>query len=111
MKKINKEKGAKEKMKTYSLDLMLDKHIGKRGTKKRENFEYELSLDLLGEAIRQAREARNLTQAQLGALVGVQKAQISKLENSMKDARVVTIIRVFHAMQASINFNVTLNRI
>lgn len=111
MKKINKEKGAKEKMKTYSLDLMLDKHIGKRGTKKRENFEYELSLDLLGEAIRQAREARNLTQAQLGALVGVQKAQISKLENSMKDARVETIIRVFHAMQASINFNVTLNRI
>lgn len=111
MKKTNREKVKTKKMKTYSLDHMLDKHIGKRGTKKREDFEYELSLDLLGEAIKRAREARNLTQAQLGALVGVQRAQISKLENSMKDARVETIIRVFHAMKATINFNVTLNRI
>lgn len=63
-------------LKTYSLDEITDKHIGKQGTPKREAFENELRLDLLGEAIRQARIERNLTQEELGRLVGVQKAQI-----------------------------------
>jgi HTH-type transcriptional regulator / antitoxin HipB len=98
----------KEAMKTYSLDEMLDKHIGKLGTPKREAFENELRLDLLGEAIRQARKDRNLTQEQLGLLVGVKKAQISKLENSLTDARFETIIKVFKALNAKVNFHVEL---
>lgn len=97
-----------ERMKTYGLDEMIDKHIGKRGTPKREAFEYELRLDLLGEAIKQARKERHLTQEELGALVGVKKSQISKLENSLTDARFETIIKVFKALNAKINFNVEL---
>ncbi len=95
-------------MKTYSLDEITDKHIGKRGTPKREAFESELRLDLLGEAIKQARKERHLTQEQLGQLVGVKKAQISKLENSLTDARFETILKVFKALNAKINFNVEL---
>lgn len=95
-------------MKTYSLEEITDKHIGKRGTSKREAFENELRLDLLGEAIKQARKQRNLTQEELGRLVGVQKAQISKIENSLTDARFETIIKVFKALNAKINFNVEL---
>jgi HTH-type transcriptional regulator / antitoxin HipB len=95
-------------LKTYSLDEITDKHIGKRGTPKREQFENELRLDLLGEAIKQARKDRNLTQEQLGLLVGVKKAQISKLENSLTDARFETIIKVFKALNAKVNFNVEL---
>ena len=95
-------------MKTYSLEEMLDKHIGKTGTPKREEFENELRLDLIGEAIKQARKERNLTQEQLGLLVGVKKAQISKLENSLTDARFETIIKVFKALNAKVNFNVEL---
>lgn len=38
----------KEVLKTYSLEEMLDKHIGNPGTPKREEFENELRLDLLG---------------------------------------------------------------
>ncbi|MBK6835095.1 MAG: helix-turn-helix transcriptional regulator [Bacteroidetes bacterium] len=95
-------------LKTVSLDSMLDKHIGKNGTAKRDEFENELRLDLLGEAIKQARLKRNLTQEELGQLVGVQKAQISKLENSLTDARFETIIKVFKALNAKINFNVEL---
>ena len=98
----------KEALKTYSLEEMLDKHIGKLGTPKRETFENELRLDLLGEAIKQARKERNLTQEQLGELVGVKKAQISKLENSLTDARFETIIKVFKALNAKVNFNVEL---
>ena len=45
---------------------------------------------------------------ELGKLVGVQKAQISKLENSLTDARFETILKVFKALNAKINFNVEL---
>ena len=98
----------KQAMKTISLSEITDKYIGKRGTQKREKFEYELRLDLLGEAIRQTRIERKLTQEQLGELVGVQKAQISKIENSVTDARFETIIKVFNALNAKIYFNVEL---
>ncbi len=97
------------KFKTVSLDTMIDKHIGKRGTAKRDTFEHELRIDLLGQAIKQARQERNLTQEQLGELVGVQKAQISKIENSVKNARFETILKVFEALGAKVNFNVELN--
>ncbi len=98
-----------DKFKTVSLDTMLDKHIGKRGSERREAFENELRIDLLGQAIKQARQERNLTQEQLGNLVGVQKAQISKIENSVKNARLETILKVFDALGAKVNFNVVLD--
>ena len=96
-------------MKTYSLEDITDKYIGVKGTKKRDDFENELRLDLLGQAIKQARQERNLTQAELGELVGVKKAQISKIENSATDARFTTILKVFDALGAKVNFNVELN--
>lgn len=100
---------ATNKFNTVSLDTMIDKHIGKRGTGKREIFENELRIDLLGQAIKQARQERNMTQEELGELVGVQKAQISKIENSVKNARFETIMKVFDALGAKVNFNVELN--
>lgn len=99
---------ATNKFKTVSLDTMIDKHIGKPGTESREAFENELRIDLLAQAIKQARQERNLTQEQLGNLVGVQKAQISKIENSVKNARFETILKVFDALGAKVNFNVEL---
>jgi len=99
----------KEKpMKTTSLDNMIDKHIGKVGSSRRDTFENELRMDLIGHAIREARIRRNLTQKELGELVGVQKAQISKLENSLSDARLETILKVFKALNAKIQFRVEL---
>ncbi|MBU3658911.1 MAG: helix-turn-helix transcriptional regulator [Flavobacteriales bacterium] len=97
------------KFKTVPLNKMIDKHIGKSGTEKREAFENELRIDLLGQAIKQARQELNLTQEQLGELVGVQKAQISKIENSVKNARFETIMKVFEALGAKVNFNVEMN--
>lgn len=99
---------AKKKMKTISLDTMIDKDIGKIGTPKRDAFEYELKLDLLGQAIKEARLHYNLTQEQLGQMVGVQKAQISKLENNFTNARFDTVIKVFNALNAKVNFRVEL---
>jgi DNA-binding XRE family transcriptional regulator len=95
-------------MKSYSLSEMKDKYIGKAGTPERDKYEYELRMDVLGRMIKQARQERNLTQEQLGQLVGVQKSQISKLESSTNSATIDTLIKVFKALKAEINFNVKL---
>jgi DNA-binding XRE family transcriptional regulator len=95
-------------MKTYSLEEVTDQYIGKRGTPKRELFEQELRLELLGDAIKKARKAKHMTQEQLGELVGVQKSQIAKIENSTTDARFSTVLRVFDALKAKVNFTVEL---
>ncbi len=99
---------AKTKMKSYTLAEMKDKYIGKVGTVERDKYEYELSMDILGRMIKKARQERNLTQEQLGELVGVQKAQISKLESSANSATIDTILKVFKALKADIHFNVTI---
>ena len=91
---------------SYSLDEMKDKYIGKKGTKNRDEYEYELRMDILGRMIKNARQERNLTQEQLGQLVGVQKSQISKLEGTTNNASIGTILKVFNALKAEINFNV-----
>ncbi len=94
------------RLKKKSLDEMINMHIGKRGTEKREAFEEELRLDILGQTIKQIRKEKHLTQAQLGELIGVKKAQISKIENNLTDARFETILKVFRALNAKINFKV-----
>jgi DNA-binding XRE family transcriptional regulator len=99
---------APKEFKTYSLAEMKDKYIGKAGTADREEYEYELRMDVLGKMIKTARQERNLTQEELGRLVGVQKAQISKLESSAHSATIDTILKVFKALKAEINFNVKL---
>lgn len=96
-------------MKTYSLDELTDKYIGVKGSLKRNEFEEELRLDLLGQAIKEARKAQNLTQEALGELVGVKKAQISKIENGVTDARFTTILKVFKALGAKVHVNIELN--
>jgi len=97
-----------KKIKTYTFDQIKDEMIGKRGTTKRDDYEFELNLELLGEMIRTTRLQRNLTQEQLGELVGVQKAQISKLEKNANNVTVETILKVFNALKAKVNFRIEL---
>jgi HTH-type transcriptional regulator/antitoxin HipB len=91
---------------TYSLSEMKDKYIGSVGTADRDQYEYQLRMDVLGKMIKSARQERHLTQEELGKLVGVQKAQISKLESSANSATIDTVIKVFSALKAEINFSV-----
>ncbi|MBX3163679.1 MAG: helix-turn-helix transcriptional regulator [Bacteroidetes bacterium] len=95
-------------MKTYTLNEVQDKLIGKKGTPNRERFEYELQMDLIGQAIKQTRQERNLTQEELGKLIGVQKAQISRLENNANNVTIDTLLRVFAALKAKIKLQVEL---
>ena len=96
------------KLKIYTFEEAKDKHLGKIGTEKRDKYEYELRLDLLGEMIKRTRKERHLTQSELGELIGVQKSQISRIEKNAKNVTIETILRVFNALKAKVNFNVEL---
>ena len=95
-------------MKSITIDKLTDKVIGKIGTSERNNFEYELKMDVLGHVIKAARKKKQLTQTELGKLVGVQKSQISKLENNTKNFRIGTIMKVLDALGATVKLHVEL---
>ncbi|MCQ2304116.1 MAG: helix-turn-helix domain-containing protein [Bacteroidales bacterium] len=82
---------------------MLDKHVGKKGSPERKAYDEEVKKGLeeyrIGEAIRQARKQQGLTQEELGRRMGVQRAQVSKLENG-RNIAYASIIRAFKALGA-----------
>lgn len=91
------------------LSEIKDKYIGKVGTPEREQYEFDLKLELLGEMIKKTRLERHLTQEELGKLIGVQKAQISKLERNASNVTIETVLRVFKALQANVKFKIELS--
>ncbi len=93
-----------KKMKLYTHEEMLDRVIGKKGTERRDAMENELHSYLIGEAIKQARKEKNLTQEQLGELMGVQRAQVSRIENG-HNLTIGTIVRAFKAMGVPATFS------
>lgn len=92
-------------MKSYTLDQAEDLLIGIKGTEERNEYEFELKLELIGDMIRKARKRKKLTQEQLGELVGVKKAQISRLENSTGNVTFETVMRIFNALGAKLNMS------
>ncbi len=88
-------------MKLYSLEEVTDELIGQKGTPERDDFDCKVEEALhayrIGEAIRNARLKQNLTQAELGERIGVQKAQISRMERGYSIS-IPTMSRVFKAL-------------
>lgn len=84
---------------TYTHEEMLDRNFGVKGTPRRDKFEKDIQNWLIGEAIKQTRLKQQLTQKQLGELMGVQESQISKIESG-KSVNFSTIARAFKAMGA-----------
>ena len=89
------------KMKLIPFEQHLDECIGKVGTPDRDEFEAEVAEAVnaynIGEAIKKAILQRNLTQEELGAMIGVKKAQISRLERG-HNITIPTMSRVFQAL-------------
>lgn len=94
-----------EQEKLYTHEEMLDKVLGRQGTVARDQYEADINSFLLGEAIKKARQSRNLTQEQLGELMGVRKAQVSRIEGG-RNLTFATIARAFKAMGVSAAFEV-----
>jgi DNA-binding XRE family transcriptional regulator len=101
-------KNKAKELEIFTFDQIKDEFIGEVGTMKRSLYEQELQMEILGDLIRKVRIKRNMTQEELGKLIGVQRAQISKLENNTTNVTIETILRVFSALKAKVNFNVEL---
>ncbi len=88
-------------LKLYSLEEVKDELLGKVGTPERDEHERKVEEALhayrIGEAIKNARLKQNLTQEELGERVGVQKAQISRMERGYSIS-IPTMSRVFKAL-------------
>jgi DNA-binding XRE family transcriptional regulator len=95
-----------EKRKYKTLSQLEDKYIGEQGTPERKRYEFELSMEILGGKLKRIRKEKNFTQEQLGKLIGVQKAQISKLESGASSATISTITKVFTALKAKVKFQI-----
>jgi DNA-binding XRE family transcriptional regulator len=91
--------------KYYSLEEITDKYIGVRGTAERESFEADVEAALIGAAIKDARKAKNMTQKELGERVGVQTAQISKIESG-RNLTISTIVKVLKGLGLTANFTI-----
>lgn len=87
-----------------SHESLLEKYIGKPGTPDRDQYDFDLQLDILGDMIKMTRKKRQLTQEQLGDLLGVKKSEISKLERNARNMTISTVLKVFRAMKANVRF-------
>ena len=90
------------KMNLTPLSTMVDEVWGKKGTPRRDAMEEQLKEEVnsyyLGEAIRKARLAQNLTQEELGKRVGVQRSHICRLESGRTNITIPVMSRVFQAL-------------
>ncbi|MDM1450423.1 helix-turn-helix domain-containing protein [Myroides odoratimimus] len=96
-------------MKTYPLDQIIEEQIGSVGTQKRDLFESKIQFELIGSKIKAIRKEKGLTQTQLGKLVGVQKAQISKIENNTSNVKITTLLKVLNALEAKLTWEIEEN--
>ena len=94
-----------EKKDFITLEESKDMLIGKPDTAERDAYEEEIKLYAIGAAIRETRLKQNLTQEELGQLVGVQKAQISRIENG-KNLTFATVLKLFKAMNIGVKLDI-----
>jgi len=92
-------------MKTVTHEEMLTRFIGKPGTPERIEFENELKAEILAYRFKELRKKKHLTQSQLAEKLGMEKGQISKIENGKFNLTLSTINKIAAALGAKINFD------
>lgn len=70
-----------------------------------EDYEAQVEDYRVGLAIRQAREAQNLTQEELGQRIGIQRARISSIEKGA-NLRLSTMRRIFKALDLEVKLDI-----
>lgn len=96
-------------IKLTSLDSLVDEVWGEKGTSRRDSMELQLENEVktynVGEAIKEARRKQNMTQQDLAQRIGVQRAQVLKIESG-RNLTLSTIARVFNAMGMKATLNI-----
>ena len=96
-------------MEVTRFEDLKDRHLGKVGTTRRDAYEARLEQEMneyfIGEALKTAREAQNLTQEQLAEKMGVKKTQVWRLEHG-KNPTMASVDRALRALglSGSLNF-------
>ncbi len=92
-------------MKTISHEDVVNRFIGNTGTPKRIEFENELKAEILAYQFKELRKKKHLTQTQLAEKIGMEKGQISKIENGKFNLTLATINKIALALGARVNFD------
>ncbi len=88
---MKKESKNNSVMETYTLEQIKDEVYGPVGTERRDKIEKELASLQVGLQIRNAREARKMTQEQLARKIGKERSYISKVERDGKNLTLATL--------------------
>ncbi len=86
----------------------LEKQYGKKGTKKRERFEYDSLAFRLGEMLKDERKKAKLTQEELAEKSGTKKSYISRIESGKSDIQISTFSRIVElGLKKTINISIS----
>ncbi len=77
-----------------TLTELIDQKYGKRGNKKREQWEQGFEAFKLGVLLEEARLKLGMTQEELAKKSGTNKSYISRIENDASDIRLSTLMRI-----------------
>ena len=91
-----------------SLDELKDELFGEIGSHERDIYETELKEEMLGEVIKHVRKLKNLSQEELGSLVGVGKAQISRIEKNYNNVTIANFLRILNALNVKVKLSIEL---
>ena len=81
-------------MEIKTLDQVKDEVFGVVGTPRRDNLEREIEALCIGIQIRNARQKKEMTQAQLAARIDKKRTFISKIENDGSNLTLKTLIDI-----------------
>lgn len=85
---------SKKTNKLGTLDELKEEFFGKKGTKERDELEEGYVNFKIGAMLQEERLKQGLTQQELADKVGTTKSYISKIENSVKEARLSTLEKI-----------------
>ena len=74
----------------------IEKQYGKRGSKKREEYEEGFEAFKLGAMLQEMRKDQGMTQEELAEKCGTTKNYISRIENNASDIRLSTLMRIIN---------------
>jgi len=71
-----------------------DDVYGKQGSPRRDELDRDIEAFKIGLLIRQAREARNMTQEELGKVIAKKRSYISRVENDGSNMNLKTLYEI-----------------
>src|SRR5210317_1714744 len=90
-----------------TLDELLDKKYGKKGSPDRDKFEADSLAFRLGIMLKEARKEAKMTQEELAEKTGTKKSYISRIERGQSDIQISTYYKLIEIGLGK-NLNITI---